>query len=54
MELVLEAQARGKLVETDEYRQADEADDRSIPAWGLVGGFLILSIIPALWWRRRK
>lgn len=54
MELVLEAQAKGKMVEAGADPQADEAEDGGIPAWALIGGLLVLSIVPALWWQRRK
>lgn len=32
---------------------APEASTETLPAWALVGGLLLLSAIPALWFRRR-
>lgn len=50
MDLSLTAAAKPKLA--DEPPPA-EAGAKGVPAWLLIGGFLLLSILPALWLKRR-
>ena len=51
--ITLGGQARGTFVDTD-APTADESGPSAPPAWALIGGLLALSILPALWLRRRR
>lgn len=51
MDITLEGEARGQMVEPE---AADGEEDEPIPAWALIGGGLLFSIIPALWLRRKS
>lgn len=44
--LTLEAGARARLID-----EAAEGDDAGLPAWMVLGGLLLLSLIPAFWLR---
>jgi hypothetical protein len=55
MELVLEGEARGRMVETDPQAAAEQdAAKGGVPAWAMIGGILLLSTIPAALWRRSR
>ncbi len=50
MAITLDApDTEGKMVQAE----AEQSNDQEIPAWALIGGLLLLSIIPAFWFRRR-
>ncbi len=51
-ELTLTANSRGQFVEDDAV--AEEPGWSTPPAWMVIGGLLLLSIVPAAWLRRRK
>jgi len=42
--------ARGTM--QDEATDSEESTD-TLPAWALVGGLMLMSVLPALWFRRR-
>jgi hypothetical protein len=49
-ELTLTANARGRFVDDD---VPAEPGRKTPPAWLVIGGLLLASVIPALWFRRR-
>lgn len=52
MTIALEGrEARGTMIE-EEAEETGEADFE-LPAWAVLGGFLLLSLIPAYWLRKR-
>lgn len=44
--------ARGVMV--DDVPTEAQTEDREVPAWAVLGGFLLLSLIPVYWLRRRS
>ena len=51
MTITVEDAGRGTMQDDEATAPDDSAD--ALPAWALVGGLLLLSALPALWFRRR-
>lgn len=53
MTIALEGEtARGVMV--DDATEEEQSQEREVPAWAVLGGFLLLSLIPVYWLRRRS
>lgn len=53
MEIELEGSSRGQMIEHPEEEEKAAQEKSPYPAWALIGGGLLLSVIPALWLRRK-
>ena len=53
-EITLSADARGRFVEREDAGAAAARPFWPPPAWAVIGGVLVLSLIPAFWMRLRR